>query len=116
MEPVRSEPDLLLRLLTASETRARVISANIANQNTPGYKRKEVQFEALLRDKLRQGQPVDDVSIEVVEDAEAEARPDGNNVNLEVELNDLRQNRLLFETYAAILEGRGNLKKIALDR
>ena len=116
MDPVRSEPDLLLRLLTAAETRARVISANIANQNTPGYTRREVQFEGLLRSELRRGKAIDDIELEVVEDHVSPARPDGNNVNLEIELNELRQNRLLFETYAAILEGRGNLKKIALDR
>jgi flagellar basal-body rod protein FlgB len=116
MDPVKSQPDLLLRLLSASELRARVISANIANQNTPGFTRKEVRFEGLLRKAIRSGSPEGRVAPEVVDDRETPARPDGNNVNLELELNELRQNRLLFETYAAILQGRGNLKKIALDR
>ena len=42
------------------------------------------------------------------------SRPDGNNVNLELELNALRENRLRFETYAAIVEGRGSIKRLAL--
>jgi flagellar basal body rod protein FlgB len=30
--------------------------------------------------------------------------PDGNNVNMELEMNAMRENRLTYETYAAILE------------
>ena len=115
MDAISGE-DLLLRLLSAAELRSRVISANIANQNTPGYRRQEVQFESLLSDAMKRGAGAGKVLATISEDTETPARPDGNNVNLEIELNTLRQNRLLFETYASILEGRGNLKRIALDR
>ena len=43
-----SGPDRLLgRLLEAAELRARVISTNIANQNTPGYTRRVVDFDSI---------------------------------------------------------------------
>ena len=45
----------------------------------------------------------------VVEDTLTPARPDGNNVNLELELNSERQNRLLYETYAAMLQSHFDL-------
>ncbi len=112
--PKTSQQDLLLRLLSAAELRSRVISANIANQNTPGYTRQEVEFEEVLQDALRKGRDVGGLEARVVEDRITPARPDGNNVNLEIELNTLRENRILFETYAAILEGRSALKRIAV--
>ena len=47
--------DLLVRMLGACELRARVVSANIANSNTPGYVRSVVRFEELLRKELLEG-------------------------------------------------------------
>ena len=114
MDAVGPGEDLLLRLLSATTLRSRVIAANIANQNTPGYTREEVRFEDLLRDAMRRGAAPDSIEPEVIKDHSTPARQDGNNVNLELELNALRENRIRYETYAALLQGRGNLKKIAL--
>lgn len=99
--------DLLMRLMSASTERARVSSSNIANASTPGYRRQVVQFENILRDRISQGATLDDLSgiqPSVVEDTISPGRPDGNNVNLELEINTERQNRLLYETYAALLQ------------
>jgi flagellar basal-body rod protein FlgB len=107
--------DLLLRLLDASELRAKVLSANIANQNTPGYTRSDVKFEDLLRDAARKGPSAEQsVEPEVIPDTNSPARPDGNNVTLELELNAMRENRLMYETYATILEGHFNLMRAAI--
>jgi len=107
--------DILLRLLSASELRARVISANIANQNTPGYTRQEVRFEDALREAVASGSKLKGLQPEIIQDTITPARPDGNNVNLELELNALRENRILFETYATIMQGRTTLKDIAVS-
>jgi flagellar basal-body rod protein FlgB len=114
MDASPARNDLLLRLLAATELRARVVSGNLANLNTPGYKRREVNFEDLLRSALDRGASVEKVEAEVETDATSPARPDGNNVSLELELNSLRENRLLYETYAAILEGRMDLQRLAV--
>ena len=114
MDALSSKNDLLLRLLEATELRARVISANLANQNTPGYTRQEVRFENMLRTAMHRATSLDDVRAQVVDDTETPARPDGNNVTLELELNALRENRLLYETYAAILQGRFALLEAAV--
>jgi flagellar basal body rod protein FlgB len=93
--------DLLMRLMSASTERARVSSSNIANASTPGYRRQVVQFE------INEGASLEDLSgvqPSVVEDTVSPGRPDGNNVNLELEINTERQNRLLYETYAALLQ------------
>jgi flagellar basal-body rod protein FlgB len=99
--------DLLMRLMSASTERARVASSNIANASTPGYRRQVVQFENILRERINEGATLADLSDlqpTVVEDTVTASRPDGNNVNLELEINTERQNRLLYETYAALLQ------------
>lgn len=106
--------DLMVRLLGACEMRARVVSANIANSNTPGYVRHTVRFEDLLGDELRQGGDPSRVQPELLADLETPARPDGNNVSLELELNAMRENRLLYEAYSSILRSHFSLLESAI--
>ena len=115
MESKSTGTDLLLRLIGASELRAKVLSANIANQNTPGYTRQEVRFEELLRDAIQNNsKEFMKVQPEILQDTLSPSRPDGNNVTLELELNALRENRLMYETYAAILQGHFGLLRAAV--
>ena len=107
--------DLMVRLLGACELRARVVSANIANSNTPGYVRRVVRFEDLLREKLEAGDDAAHVAPAVEQDLETPARPDGNNVSLELELNSMRENRLLYEAYSSILRSHFSLLESAIS-
>jgi flagellar basal-body rod protein FlgB len=109
--------DLLARLMSAASLRARVISGNLANQNTPGYQRELVRFEELLSEELRQGASPEHLArieprVEV--DPAAQASPDGNSVDLEQEMNAMRENRLLYELYATLLSARHRLIEAAL--
>ena len=107
--------DLLVRMLGACELRARVVSANIANSNTPGYVRQVVRFEEFLGEELSKGADPAHVQPALEKDIETPARPDGNNVSLELELNSMRENRLLYETYASILRSHFTLLESALS-
>lgn len=107
---------LLTRLMSAAELRARVISSNIANQSTPGYTRRVVPFEDELRQALERGpEALAALQPRVLVDEDTPARPDGNNVTLELEMNALRENRLLYETYAAMLQGRLQMMEAAIQ-
>lgn len=83
-----------------------VISQNIANADTPGYKRKEVQFEALLdsemkHSRIQKGQTrlSGNDGIRVVEDnANYSYRLDGNNVDMESEMAQMAINTIRFNT------------------
>jgi flagellar basal-body rod protein FlgB len=111
----RSEA-LLLRLLSASTERGRVIANNLANQNTPGYTRQVLRFEELVTSALnRRGADPLAVRPMVVEDTSSPRRHDGNNVNPELEANAGSENRLLYETYVAILQGRFQLLGTAIE-
>lgn len=111
--------DLLKRLMSAATLRQDVIANNIASQNLPGYRRREVQFEELLARELEDGaEPRDLASVEaeIVTDWDTPARADGNNVSAEEERSLLRENRVRFELYAAILRARTNLVSQAILR
>lgn len=83
--------------LDATATRASVISNNIANVNTPNYKRKDVRFETELKHAFvrADGDSVDarvkDLDLGALEPetytdyAELSYRYDGNNVDIDTE-------------------------------
>ena len=110
-----SETDLAVRLMSATTARAKVIAGNVANQNTPGYVRQVLRFEDALQEALREGGDPASVEPEIELDRATPGRPDGNNVSLEVELNALRENRILYETYATILSGRFELLRSSIQ-
>jgi flagellar basal-body rod protein FlgB len=117
MDAIRSGPgdDLLLRLLRAAALRSEVIADNLANQNTPGFTRREVRFEELVSAALASGGDADGIAPRVLEDRVTPATTDGNNVTPEVEINALRENRLLQDAYTAILQNRFNVLRAAID-
>ena len=105
MEFTGPNTELLSRMLAASEMRYRVFASNLANANTPGYRRQVVGFEDALQKAIEDGSPKAATLEPIVRtDEESPARPDGNNVSLELEINGMRENRLLYETYATILQ------------
>lgn len=99
------------RALDASTLRHQVISHNLANANTPNYKRQEVLFESQLSNALEQrnrgtgASPVAQVKPQVVAVGGTSARADGNNVNLESEAAALAENTLRYEALSQNVGG-----------
>ena len=106
---------MLLRLLGAAGLRARAIAGNVANVNTRGYTRQTVRFEDMLREAYENGDDPFEVQPEIGPDLLTPARPDGNNVSLEVEMNAMRENRILYETYSTILAGHFELIRNSIE-
>ena len=121
MASVNDPNELLLRLMSASTLRAKVLSQNIANQNVPGYKRRIVRFEEMLADKLSRSQStgskgsLDGIAPRIETDKATPSSPDGNNVSLELENNAMRENWLLYETYAAIMQSRNEMVRASIS-
>jgi len=108
---------LLVKLMSATALRDRWISSNIANQSVPGYKRRDVQFEELLHQKIeRRESDLLSVKPEITIDITTPANVDGNNVNLELETTRARENRLMFELYAAIFQNRMEMVQAAITQ
>lgn len=87
------------KALDAIELRQQAIASNIANLETPGYKRLDVapSFSAELQRACAAGdsQQINSLKPELATDPNAVAvSPDGNTVNLENELVQLNKNTL----------------------
>ena len=115
MDISSSNESQLLRLLQGTGMRGQAIADNLANQNTPGYRRKVVEFESLVADAMRTGN-VDPASIvpKVTEDFKTPTGVDGNNVSLELESGAGRENRVLSETYLTLLEAHYSILETAI--
>lgn len=102
---------ILAKVLDGTAARQRALTNNIANAETPGYRRRDVDFATQLREIIsRPGhdpqailRAVDAVAVEMNEDATAPGKHDGNSVNIEREMVELAQNSLQYETSAQML-------------
>ncbi len=107
----RTEIPNLSRGLDVYALRQKAISGNIANVQTPGYRRKEVKFEEKLQNALkkkiagvrthRNHLPVgrgriEDISPQVVEDSSKNLASGVNNVDIEREMVDQVKNEIRF--------------------
>ena len=126
--------DLLSRGMDVAVLRRNVISNNIANSETPNFKRTVVNFEASLRRALASErvkpplefandprhipfhQPVDyrTVRPRLVLDYLTTAKNNGNNVDIEEEGMLALQNQLLYQTMATAVSGQYGLVNLVL--
>jgi flagellar basal-body rod protein FlgB len=109
------QADRLAKLMDVSQLRARVHAANIANQNTPGYKTKAVAFEDSFREALTSGASLDEVEPEIYEPLTSAAQPDGNDVSVDRQVMEQAQNNTLYNTYLALATGKKKLLTIAMS-
>ena len=122
---------LMEKALDAAWLRDEVISSNLANIDTPNYKRKTVAFEKYLNDALDKGKikgnktderhisigkkDLNEVKITVNEDNSASSiRLDGNNVDVEVEMAEMAKNTIKYNTVIQSLNAELNRLKTVI--
>lgn len=94
--------ELAKKLLDASALRQEAIASNLANAETPGYRRVDVStdFATELRAQLDAGQSGGSISSVTptlaVDNTARTVRPDGNSVDLEHELLAMNQNSIEY--------------------
>jgi len=107
---------LLIDMMSAATQRHRVLAGNIANQNVPGYRRRDVRFEELMLKELNKARPdLSRVEPEEFVDPDAVVRPNGNSVELEQEVVAQRENKILYDLYTEILRGQMGLVRTAIE-
>jgi flagellar basal-body rod protein FlgB len=102
MQSLNPQFDLLERLIHATDLRQRVISNNLANVNTPNYRRLDVDFETQLAAELS-GRSSATAAPVLIETPGLTARADGNNVDIDREIGQLNKNSMLQQTYIQLL-------------
>jgi flagellar basal-body rod protein FlgB len=105
------------RGLEGSSLRQQVLSNNLANANTAGFKRSDVDFESTLASALGSGdssQSVANVSFQPQTDDSTAMTVDGNNVDTDTEMADLTSNAVQYETLTAVEQQRFAMLKTAM--
>lgn len=115
--------DYLSRGMAAASLRQEVISHNIANVNTPNYRKTVVEFEDLLAREIYGDEPEEGklqmvrtqdkhlphkpsayhAEPNMVEDLTTIMRVDDNNVDIDIEMATLAKNQLYFNALATQL-------------
>ena len=124
--------DALATALNFRQMRQEIISSNIANSETPGYKAKRIQFEEALARALdvdgqnslkttsekhfkTGGGSIESASPEIYEDPNGEVSINGNTVDRDKEMALMAENKILYDAAIQLLNKKLSLKKYILN-
>jgi flagellar basal-body rod protein FlgB len=105
----------LERALSGSSMRQQAIAQNIANVNTPGYRRQDVDFQSALHAAWDQGAGgVESVTPRTEADTSSVMRVDGSSVDIDQEAATQAQNGLQYEAISSVMKTRVAILKTAI--
>jgi len=106
----------LQRAIAGAGMRQATIADNIANANTPGYQRKDVDFHTTLRAALESNSPaeVSATTFSSAPDSSGAMRFDGNSVDVSAESATMASNALEYETLLSVAKGRTDILRSAM--
>ena len=119
----------LTKGMDAASLRQRIHSHNLANVNTPHFKRSYVEFESLLQKAGGQGKKVVATtnprhigsgaaavpSSRVVRDEATSMRTDGNNVDVDKEMTQIAMNQLYYNALSQQLNERLGIMRYVIN-
>ncbi len=91
------------------DARQKLVTSNIANADTPGYKTRDLDFRSQFQNLLTGEQP------QAIEVAGLKTNNDGNNVSLDREAQLLSENALRFNVASQLMRGQISQLKAAID-
>lgn len=94
--------------MRGSMLRQTLLTNNLANVDTPGYQREDVDFQSQLQQALASGQSPDQMSFQTVTQPQV-TRADGNGIDAEQESADLAENGLLYQTLTQVAAQRESI-------
>lgn len=118
--------------LNFREMKQKLISSNIANANTPGYKSKKLDFEeALARALDVDGQMkmnvnhlrhhnvgnggFNNLEPEIYDDPNGVVSENGNTVDVEAEMAKMAENKLMYDSLVQLLNKKMGLMKYVIN-
>ena len=105
----------LERALQGTSARQAALAENLANANTPGYQRRDVDFQSALSAALAGGKAaVERSPLTTVVDGSAPLRADGSNVDVEREGAALARAGLEHDALVSIAGVRHNILRAAM--
>ncbi len=117
MSKISSTFDLLEAGIKAEGLRQKSIASNVANLETPGYRRFDVKFKELLAGAMDSKGNIDlsKVEAEIYQPKNTTVQSNGNDVSLEVEIGDMVKNTLRHKTYIRLLQKKYRQIELAMS-
>lgn len=111
---------LAKKLLDVSHAKQQALAGNLANVETPGYKRVDIEtnFATQLKRaaKTNDVQAINDLQFRTVQDlASPSVRADGNNVQIDQEMLQMQKNAVQYEFLANYTSNSLNRLKTAIS-
>ena len=110
--------NLIEKALNIRSSCHKVISGNIANVDTPGYKEKYLDFRKEMDRAMRHdGMGVTGSSVEIMENQSNDGLTsiDGNTVNVENEIVKLTENQVMFQSLVQVAAKRFSMMKFLIS-
>lgn len=90
---------LAKKLMDISMQRHTLLANNLANVNTPGYQRQDINFKDSLLSAIESGRAdqIKNVEPDITTENTKNMRPDGNTVTAQQEMSEMVQNELVYK-------------------
>jgi len=107
---------VLEQLMTISANKQKVIANNIANVNTPGYRRKELKFEEAFLTAIEENDvgALRKIEGKVRDSDDPTLRNDGNNVDIDKEMGLMNRNSLAYSMYTQLYAKKLEMLRLAM--
>jgi flagellar basal-body rod protein FlgB len=102
----------LEKMLDVSAYRQRILTSNIANADTPGYRAKDIDFQNELANALQSHGKT--TSYTIFDAPTTLDNRDGNTVNIEVEMAKIAENSLTYTAATQLLTMKLRMMKSAI--
>ena len=107
---IESIAQSLEKYMDVLAARQKVVSSNIANADTPGYRTKDLNFQREFQDLMEGGAPGSPSEVTGLR-----INNDGNNVNLDRESRLLAENTIRFSIASNLAKGQLRMLKSAIQ-
>jgi flagellar basal-body rod protein FlgB len=106
MSSINNIFDVIQSGINAESLRQKTIASNVANAQTPGYRRVDVGFKEMLAKALESpgDTNMDDIEPEIYQTMNTPLNEKNNDVALEVEVGEMVKNTLRHKTYIRLLQ------------
>jgi flagellar basal-body rod protein FlgB len=105
------------KAMQGSLLRQQVLANNVANANTPGFQRSDVDFQSALAQAFS-GSPtasqIAQISFQPQTDGTGAMQVDGNGVDINTEMADMSENTLDYQALESVLATRMTILKTAI--
>ena len=99
---------ILEHMLDVAAFRNKVLTSNIANADTPGYKAKDISFQKEMEKAVgTEG----NTGFDIYESATTMPNRDGNTVNVDIEMAKVAENTLIYDTAVQLIAMKTRMKK-----